>query len=62
MVLNRCSVTNETKDGKIKPDSDKYEVEFNYEFLEDFRDDEEDSNIGLLDTFKGYVCIRVKYV
>ena len=59
MVLNRCSVTNETKDGKIKPDSDKYEVEFNYEFLEDFQDKKD---ISFLDTWKGYVCIRVKYI
>lgn len=38
VVFNRCSVGNDTKDGKIRPDSKEYHVEFNYEFLEDFRD------------------------
>lgn len=37
-VFNRCTTTNETKDGQIRPDSKEYQVIFNYEFLEDFRD------------------------
>lgn len=40
-VFNRCSIGNDTKDGKIKSDSKKYKVTFNYEFLEDFRDEKE---------------------
>ena len=39
-VFNKCTVTNATKDGKIRPDSKEYRVLFNYEFLEDFRDAE----------------------
>ncbi|CAI8048714.1 Transient receptor potential cation channel subfamily A member 1 homolog [Geodia barretti] len=39
-VFNRCTVTNATKDGKIRPDSREYRVLFNYEFLEDFQDRE----------------------
>lgn len=42
VVFNLCSVGNDTKDGKIRPDSKEYEVTFNYEFLEDFRDTNED--------------------
>ena len=41
MVFNLCSEGNDTKDGKIRPDSKDYQVTFNYEFLEDFRDEEE---------------------
>lgn len=37
-VFNRCSVGNESKDGKIRLDSKEYILTFNYEFLEDFRD------------------------
>ena len=40
MVFNRCSVTNETKDGRVRPESKDFEVVFNYEFLEDFVDEE----------------------
>ncbi len=39
-VFNRCTSTNETKDGQVRPDSKDYRVFFNYEFLEDFRDPE----------------------
>lgn len=49
-VFNRCSEGNDTKDGAILPDSKDYNVTFNYEFLEDFRDDEDD------------VCDRFRYV
>ena len=45
-VFNRCSRTNATMDGKIGPDSKKYRVTFDYEFLEDFRDE------------KGNICTR----
>jgi len=41
VVFNRCSVGNETKDGKIRVDSKDYILTFNYEFLEDFRDEKE---------------------
>lgn len=41
VVFNRCSVGNDTKDGRIRPDSKGYMVTFNYEFLEDFRDEKE---------------------
>ena len=37
-VFNRCTFTNATKDGQIRPDSKDYRVIFNYEFLEDFQD------------------------
>lgn len=37
-VFNRCTETNATNDGTIRPDSPDYQVTFNYEFLEDFRD------------------------
>jgi len=37
-VFNRCTFTNATKDGQIRPDSAEYHVTFNYEFLEDFQD------------------------
>ena len=37
-VFNRCSTTNATSDGKIRPDSKEYEVTFDYEFLEDYQD------------------------
>ena len=40
-VFNRCSVGNETKDGKIRLDSKEYQLTFNYEFLEDFQDEKE---------------------
>ena len=40
-VLNLCSITNATKDGRIRPDSKDYQVVFNYEFLEDFVDEGE---------------------
>lgn len=40
-VFNRCSVGNETKDGKIRIDSKEYKLTFNYEFLEDFQDETE---------------------
>ena len=39
-VFNRCTFTNATKDGQIRPDSKEYRVTFNYEFLEDFQDPE----------------------
>lgn len=38
LVFNRCSKNNATKDGKITPESKKFKVDFNYEFLEDYRD------------------------
>lgn len=38
-VFNRCSVGNESKDGKIGLDSKDYMLTFNYEFLEDFQDE-----------------------
>ncbi len=39
-VFNRCSIGNETKDGKTRVDSRDYMLTFNYEFLEDFQDEE----------------------
>lgn len=42
-VFNRCSTPNDTKDGQINPDSKLYNVTFNYEFLEDFRDVKENA-------------------
>ena len=38
LVFNRCSKNNATKDGKITPESKNFKVDFNYEFLEDYRD------------------------
>ena len=38
LVFNRCSRNNATKEGKITPQSKEFRVEFNYEFLEDYRD------------------------
>jgi hypothetical protein len=38
VVLNRCMVSNETKDGKIRRDTDEYTITFDYEFVEDFQD------------------------
>lgn len=40
-AFNRCVETNEGNDCrryKVHPTSDNYEVDFNYEFLEDFQD------------------------
>ena len=39
-VFDRCTTTNATSDGQIRPDIKEYRVTFNYEFLEDFRDPE----------------------
>ena len=51
-VFNRCCVGNETKDGKIRTDSNEYTLTFNYEFLEDFQEGK--GNI-FKKMFKGYV-------
>ena len=37
-VFNQCSISNETKDGKIWRDSKDYTITFDYEFIEDFQD------------------------
>lgn len=37
-VFNRCTLSNETKDGKIRHDSKDYNITFDYEFIEDFQD------------------------
>ncbi len=39
-VFNRCTSTNASKDGKVRPDSLEYSITFNYEFLEDFQEAE----------------------
>lgn len=41
-VFNQCSVSNETKDGKIWHDSKEYAITFDYEFIEDFQDTKRD--------------------
>ena len=58
-VFNRCSITNETKDGRIGPDSKDYRVNFNYEFLEDFRDERPGLIVRFWRAIKGFVHVQL---
>ena len=56
-VLNLCSITNATKDGRIRPDSKDYQVVFNYEFLEDFVDERKSYFSWFWNGMRGYASI-----
>lgn len=53
-VFNRCSITNETKDGRVRPDSKDFQVVFNYEFLEDFVDERQNCLSRWWRSLRGY--------